>query len=187
MKDVTQIEIPLSRLQMILLLIGALSLTILGLLLIFFEPESINHSSRHSWIMRPIPRFLAGLFFVIFFGFTLIMMMIRLFNKNPGLIINEKGIYDNSSAFALGFIPWKDIKDIKIVNINNGKFILIVLRNPIDYLNKTTQWLKLRVLKMNYRYHGTPICLSANSLQIEATNLYSLLAEKRKEYKVQSY
>ncbi len=184
-KDSTQIEIPLSKLKMTLLLVGTFAFTLLGFFLIFLDPESINYSSRHSWIMRPIPRFLAGLFFVIFFGFTLIMMMIRLFNKNPGLIINEKGIYDNSSAFALGFIPWKDIKDIKIVNINNGKFILIVVRNPTEYLNKTTQWLKLRVLKMNYRYHGTPICLSANSLQMEATNLCSLLGEKRNEYKVQ--
>ncbi|MCD1115278.1 hypothetical protein LO744_00100 [Chryseobacterium sp. C-17] len=112
------------------------------------------------------------------------MMIIRLFNKNPGLIINEKGIYDNSSALAVGFIPWKDIIDIKIVDINNGKIILIVLRNPIDYLNKTSHWLKFRTGKMNYNSNGTPVCLFANYLQIEATNLYSLLTEKRKEYKV---
>lgn len=183
-KDPTQIEIPLSKLKMTLLLMGVLALTLLGLFLIFLDPESINFSSRHSWIMRPIPRFIAALICIIFFGFTSIMMIIRLFNKNPGLIINEKGIYDNSTALALGFIPWKDIKDIKIVNINNGKFILIVLRNPIEYLNKTTQWIKLRGIKMNYKYHGTPICFSANSLKIKTINLYSLLAEKRKEYKI---
>ncbi|MEG1590320.1 STM3941 family protein [Chryseobacterium sp.] len=182
-KDTSQIKIPLSRFKMILLLLFTLSLTTLGLFLIFFEPESINYSSRHSWIMRPFPRFLTGVVFVVFFGFALIIMVIRLFNKNPGLIINEKGIYDNSTAVALGFIPWKDIKDIKIVNINNGTFILIVLRNPIAYINKTTQWLKLRGLKMNYRFHGTPISISANSLQIEVTILYNLLIEKRKEYK----
>lgn len=139
-KEITQIEIPLSKFKIILLLLFSLSLTVLGLLLIFFEPESIDYSARHSCIMRPVPRFLVGLFFVVFFDFALI----RLFNKNPGLIINEKGIYDNSRARALGFIPWKDIIDIKIVDINNGKIILIVLRNPIDYLNKTSHWLKFR-------------------------------------------
>lgn len=182
-KDIEQSEIPLSKFKMTLLLLLSISLTIFGLFLLFLEPESINYSSRHSWIMRPFPRFIAGLVCFVFFGFALIIMVIRLFNKNPGLIINEKGIYDNSNVLALGFIPWKDIKHIKIVKINNGEFILIILRNPKEYLNKTTQWLKLRGLKMNYRYHGTPICLSANSLQIDITNLYDLLMQKREEYK----
>ncbi|CAD7804790.1 hypothetical protein CHRY9390_01274 [Chryseobacterium aquaeductus] len=176
-KDIVPVVIPLSRMKMTLLFLGAVAIGVLGLILLIYEPESINHSNRFSWIMKPVPRFLAGFFCVMFSGFSAITMLFRLFNKKPGLIINEKGIYDNSTAVALGFISWKDITEVKKITVNHSSFILIVVRNPIDYLNKTTQWLKLRALKMNFRYYDTPICISAHSLQIKFDELYKLLVD----------
>ncbi|OCK50459.1 hypothetical protein BA768_04700 [Chryseobacterium sp. CBo1] len=178
-----QIEIPLSKVKIGLLCLGALLFVALGLLLIIYEPQSINYSNRHSWIMRPFFRFLAGLLFVIFFGFALVILFIRLFNKNPGLIINEKGIIDNTSIFGLGFIPWKDIRDIKIVKINNGNFILVLLKNPSYYINSTIHWLKRKSLKTSFKYHNTPLCMSANSLAINFDELYQLLINSKKEFK----
>jgi len=182
-RKIVPVEISLSRIKMMLLFIGAVLFVILGLILIIYQPESINHSNRYSWIMKPIPRFFAGFVCVIFFGFAAITMLFRLFTKNPGLIINEKGIYDNSSALALGFIPWKDIREVKKITVNQNRFILIVVNNPIDYLNKTTQWLKLRGLKMNFRYYDTPICISANSLQIKFDELYKLLGDNVNQFR----
>ncbi|KUJ51614.1 hypothetical protein AR685_08165 [Chryseobacterium sp. JAH] len=177
------VVIPLSRIKMTLLFLGAVLFVVLGLILIIYEPEPTNHSNRYAWIVKPFPRFLAGFVCVVFFGFAAITMLFRLSNKKPGLIINEKGINDNSSALALGFIPWKDIKEVKMVNVNQNKFILVIVQNPIDYLNKTTQWLKLRGLKLNFRYYETPICISANSLQINFDDLYKLLVDNAKQFK----
>ncbi|MCI3938893.1 hypothetical protein MQX03_16960 [Chryseobacterium aahli] len=182
-KKIVPVVIPLSKMKMTLLFIGAVLFVVLGLILIIYEPESINHSSRYAWVMKPFPRFLAGFVCVVFFGLAAITMLFRLFNKKPGLIINEKGINDNSSALALGFIPWKDIREVKMVTVNQNKFILIIVWNPIDYLNKTTQWLKLRGLKLNFRYYETPICISANSLQIKFDELYTLLVDNVNQFK----
>lgn len=182
-KKIVPVVIPLSKMKMMMLFIGAVLFVVLGLILIIYEPESINHSNRYAWIMKPFPRFLAGFVCVVFFGLAAITMLFRLFNKKPGLIINEKGINDNSSALALGFIPWKDIREVKIVTVNQNKFILIIVRNPIDYLNKTTQWLKFRGLKLNFRYYETPICISANSLQIKFDELYTLLVDNANQFK----
>jgi hypothetical protein len=179
-----QIEIPLSKLKMILLFIGAFLLVALGLyLIIFVEPESINYSSRHSWIMRPVPRFIAGLVCIIFFGFIGVTIFIKLFDRKPGIVINEKGIYDNSSGLSAGMISWSDIITINTVTVNKQKFLLIVVKNPKAYLKKTDNFLKYRAKKMNYKYYGTPICISANSLQIKFDELYKLLVEKMKEFK----
>ncbi|MGI9651191.1 STM3941 family protein [Chryseobacterium sp. RLHN22] len=163
--------------------LGALLFVALGLLLIIYEPESIDYSHRRSWIMRPIPRVLSGILFVIFFGFLAVILFVRLFNNNPGLIINEKGIIDNTSIFGLGFIPWKDIRDIKTVKINNGNFILVLLKNPSYYINSTTHWLKRKSLKTNFKYHNTPLCMSANFLAINFDELYQLLVNNMKKFK----
>ena len=178
-----QIEIPLSKIKMGLLCLGVLMLVALGLFLIIHEPQSINYSNRRSWIMKPLPRIFCGILLVIFFGFAAITLFIRLFNKNPGLIINEKGIIDNSSFAGLGFIPWKDIKDIKKVKVNNGDFILVLLKNPSYYINSTAYWLKRRLLKTNFKYHNTPLCTSANSLEINFDELCQLLVDNMKKFK----
>lgn len=178
-----QIEIPLSKVKMVLLLIGALLFVALGLILIIYEPESINQSNRYAWIMNPFPRFLMGFVCVTFFGFAAITMFFRLFNKKTGLIINERGIYDNSSATALGFILWEDVKEVKMVTVNQSKFILVIVQNPAHYLTKTTNWIKMRGLKINFKYYNTPICISANSLQITADQLYKLLSDNLKQFK----
>ncbi|MGD1318843.1 STM3941 family protein [Chryseobacterium sp. 2R14A] len=181
--DVQQIEIPLSKIKIALLCLGALLFVALGLLLIIYQPESINYSNRHSWIMRPVPRVLSGILLVVFFGFAEIIFFIRLFNINPGLIINEKGIIDNTSIFGLGFIPWKDIRDIKTVKINNGNFILVLLKNPSYYITSTSHWLKRKSLKTSFKYHNTPLCMSANSLAINFDELYRLLVNNMKKFK----
>ncbi|MFY1045394.1 STM3941 family protein [Chryseobacterium sp. GP-SGM7] len=181
--ELQQIEIQLSKIKMGLLFLSALLLVALGVLLVVCEPESINYSNRFSWIMRPVPRVLSGLLFVILFGFLGVILLIRLFNRNPGITINEKGIIDNTSFFGLGFIPWKDIKDIKTVRINNGDFILILLKNPSDYINSTTYWLKRKLLKTNFKYHYTPLCMSVNSLEINFNELHKLLVNNMEKFK----
>lgn len=178
-----QIEIPLSKIKMGLLCFAGVIFVALGLFLIVHEPKSINYSNRFSWIMRPIPRVLSGILFVIFFGFAATILFIRLFTKNQGLLINEKGIIDNSSFAGLGFIPWKDVKDIKTIKVNSGNFIIVLLNNPSYYINSTTHYLKRRLLKNNFNYYETPILISANSLKINHKKLYELLLSEMKHHK----
>lgn len=178
-----QLEIPLSRIKMTLLFLGALVFVILGLWLIFgFHESSLHSYSRYSYVKNPVFRFSIGIC-VIFFGLCAVNIFIKLLDKKPGLIINEKGIVDNSNFVGLDFIPWKDIKDIKKIKVNNGNFILVLLKNPSHYINSTTHWLKRKSLRTNFKYHNTPICMSANSLPINFDELYQLLVNNMKKFK----
>src|SRR5690606_21112602 len=68
-----------------------------------------------------------GIVAIIFFGMTGVFGFIKLFDTNPGLIINHEGIYDNSTAIGGKLIYWKDIKcyDLSIVNRNSFLQFLI--------------------------------------------------------------
>lgn len=176
-----QIEIPLSKVKMTLLFIGALGFVAIGLWFMISPPES--HSNRRILLSNPIFLFFIGAISVLFFGVCALFICKKLFDKKPGLIINEKGITDNSSALSLGLVLWVDIEGIKTVSANNQKFIILTLNNPQDYLGKVRNSLKAKSLKVNYKWYGSPICISANSLQINHQELHKLLLDKMAEFK----
>lgn len=128
-----------------------MTLLFLGLWLVFGSFES--HSgpySRYSYVKEPIFRFPAGLFCVFFCGIISVLIFIKLFDSKPGLIINEKGIIDNSSGLSAGLVLWFDIENLIVVKVNNQKFIMVILRNPQYYLNKITNRMKRKGMEINY-------------------------------------
>jgi hypothetical protein len=61
--------------------------------------------------------FLAGCIAIVFFGFVGFLLLKKLIDNTPGLIISENGITDNSSGVPAGFIPWSDIVALAIERI----------------------------------------------------------------------
>lgn len=173
-----QIEIPLSKKKMILSLLGSIVFVILGLWLLINPPKIDD-----PIIGNPTVIFIAGLASVIFFGLIAVIAIRKLSDKKAGLIINKQGITDNSSGVSAGLIPWSDIQEIKVSQVLNQKFLMFIVRNPQEYLDKVSNPLKRKAMEINYKSYGSPISISANSLQTNFDNLYSLLREKMKEYK----
>lgn len=102
---------------------------------------------------------------MLFFGLVCVVVIRKLVDNRPGLIIHRQGIVDNSSGVSAGLIPWGDIEDIEISQVMNQKFIMIIVNNPEFYLNKVNNPLKKNAIKMNYLSYGSPISISSNSLQ----------------------
>lgn len=102
--------------------------------------------------------------------------------KGPGLIINAQGITENASTEMVGFVPWTDIIGFKDAHELNQKYIGVIVKNPNDYLKKTT-WFKRRTMWSNYKLKGTVINIPLNRLQISYEELKLLLDQKLKEYK----
>lgn len=177
-----QIEIPLSKVKITLLFFGALAFVALGLGFMISPPE-INHSNRRAAFLNPVFLFFIGAISVLFFGFCAVFTFRKLLDKNPGIIINQKGFIDNSSGLSVGLVLWLDIQKIEIFTVNNQKFLMFILKNPQDYLNKATNKLKKKSMEINYKWYGSPICISANSLKTNTKDLHRLLTEKMKEYK----
>ena len=178
MTEEEQIEIPLSKTKMALTFLGSLVFVGLGLWFLINPPKS-NH-----WLFgNPTVIFIVGLASVIFFGLVAVTIFKKYTDKKPGLTINRQGITDNSSGVSAGLIPWTDIQEIKITQVMNQKFLMFMVRNPQDYLDKVTNPLKRNAMKMNYKTYGSPISISSNALQTNFYDLHKLLIKKMNEYK----
>lgn len=163
---------------MILTFLGSLVFVGLGLWLLT-NPPVIN-----LWLFGdPRVIFMAGLASVIFFGLISVTVFRKISDKKPGLIINRQGITDNSSGVSAGQILWTDIKEIIILEEVNQKILVIIVKNPDDYLKKVSNPLKWILMKMTHGSYGSPISISSNALQTNLDDLYKLLMKKMNQYK----
>ena len=178
MNHTEQIEIPLSKKKMLLTLFGAIVFVGLG---IWFLINS--HKISNPIFGNPTLIFIVGVASILFFGLVAVTIFRKFSDNKAGLIISKEGITDNSSGVSAGQIPWTDIQEIKVSQVMSQKFLMLIVRNPQDYLDKVTNPLKRNAMKMNYKTYGSPISISSNALQTDFDNLYKLLVEKMKEYK----
>ena len=121
-----QIEIPLSKKKMLLTLFGAIIFVGLGLWFLINPPKISNLIFGNPTLI-----FIVGLASIIFFGLVAITIFRKFSDKKPGLIINRKGITDNSSGVSAGLIPWTDIKEIKISQVMSQKFLMFIVPSPV--------------------------------------------------------
>jgi hypothetical protein len=95
----------------------------------------------------------------------------------PGLTIDERGITDHSSIASVGFIPWSDIISVKEdVNIFKQKLIIVVVRNPHEYINKTSVMRESR--KAQYKQFESPIVIATKNLEYSPQDLVSVLENR---------
>ena len=180
MTQIEQIEIPLSKKKMWLYFFLAIMFIAMGILAL------INPSYFVSlFFPNPTVIFISGLASVLFFGLGSVIMFRKLSDKKAGLIINKQGIIDNSSGgVSAGLVLWSDIEEIKISSIMSQKFLIIMVKNPRDYIAKVKNPLKRKSMEANYKMTGSPISISDNILQSNFDNLCKLLIEKMNEYKL---
>src|SRR6185312_3893346 len=152
-----KIIIPLSKRKIILLTIVAFIFTAAPLwILIDTDSEQIK---------------LAMIVGVLFFGICGIYALVKLFDKNPGLIITPDGLIDNAS----GLIKWEDITELEILNMQyNIRFLLIFVKNPEFYLNKMSVPKKI-FAQLNYKKYGTPLSISSLALQCNFDKLVEII------------
>lgn len=166
----TKIEIPLSKFKMVVLLLGSLLFVALGILMLLNAEDMQTKTFGPGWIMG------FGLLGILFFGTITVSVARKLFSKKAGLIIDSKGIYDNSSGISAGFIPWEDISGIRTIQVMTTKFLLIDVKEPHMYLTKV-RGLKLQAMKANYKKYDTPVSISSAALKYNFKKLEQLLME----------
>ena len=173
-----QIIIPLSKKKMFLTLLGSIVFVGVGLWFLTSPPETIHWLYGNSNFI-----FGLGLISAIFFGIIAVSMIQKISEKKAGLVINKQGVTDNSSALSIGFIPWADVQQIKVLKVMSERFLLFILNNPQDYLKKVKNPIRRNTMKINQKLYGSPFSISSNLLQINFDELKELLQKKRNEYK----
>ena len=171
-----RIEIPLSKTKIFLLLAGSVVFVVIGLLFAIEPDRFVTPILRSPGVVR-----IAGIAAVLFFGATGIYGARKIFDKTPGLIIDEKGIFDNSNATSIGLIPWSEITAINTAQVMSTKFLLIFTRDPELVMQKVTG-IKRKLMASNWKMFGTPISITSTALKYDFEKLEVLLRKKLQEY-----
>jgi len=168
-----QIEIPLSKKRIFLMLLGALVFFAIGLWFVISPPTISN-----SYWGNPTKLAIVGYASIVFFGLCAFYLIRKLPDNKPGLIIDQTGLTDNSSGVTAGEILWSDIQGISVMEIHRQKLIMFHVKNPQDYIDKQKSSFKRKMMQMNYKMYGTPLGITSNGLRISFDELLSTLKDK---------
>jgi len=168
-----KIEIPLSKGKLTKGLIASIIFVLIGLWLLIYHPTTSNPIFNN-----PLVKYGAAITSILFFGFAIFYFSFKLTDKNPGIVIDDNGILDNSSAVAVGFIPWATIKQFATAKVMKQEFLIIVVDNPELYINQQTNLFKKKGMQYNLNNYGSPLAISANGLKCNLTELTSILERK---------
>ena len=163
--------INLSKTKLIFLLVGSLAFVALGAWI--FTADNQNTELLPKLASMTLAQGI-GLFTILFFGVCTLFAIKKLFDNKPGLVINPEGIIDNSSGSSLGFIPWDDVIGVDQYQIERQKFVSILVSDPHKYAERGNS-LQRMAHRANINLCGTPIVISANSLQVNHEQLLKLI------------
>lgn len=173
-----QKEIKLSQNKIAFTIIGSLCFVIAGVYLIV-SPEKLQSTKFENLYFIQI----AGGLSILFFGFIFVTIIKKvIIDRNVGLTINEMGIIDNSNYTGLGLIKWEDIRSIGNSGVRSTQLLLINLKDPEVYIDKEPSKLKRKMLRMNYKFLGTPITISSNFINCEFYELEAWIRHAFAEY-----
>lgn len=175
-----EIKIPISNKKMTLIVLGALAFVLIGIWFVV-NPESLSTSTRNR---NPYFIQVIGSLSIVFFGLCLIIMIIQLLDKKfKGIIINEKGIYENSSILNIGLIKWNDIKGFKIVEVQKSKTIIILTDKPKKYIDNAKSKTSRKFMELGWKMNGSPLYINPIPLKIKSLELEKILNEYFEYYK----
>lgn len=112
-----------------------------------------------------------GVVCMLFFSACLIFFIRKLFDRSPGLIIDNEGIYDNSSYVAGGLIRWEDIRNIEMYQLAGQAMIGIQLNDPDAYLQQQKGF-KQRLNQINQGMVQAPVNIAQSALRMPLSEIY---------------
>ena len=182
MNSTDETIIELSKMKLVLLILGSCAFVAAGGWLLSFDTEEIQYGRSFGFFYNnPLIVYGLGLAAILFFGFSGLYSLKKVFDKKPGLILNSSGIVDNASAVAAGFIPWSDVTGSGIYEIQKQKMLIIGVRDPQKYLDRGGA-LSRAFNKANAGMSGSPVAISSVALKIEFSELVSLFNRYHHKY-----
>lgn len=183
MSETQNITVAFSKVKLLLLFTAGCGFVVGGYYMFNQSPDEI--ALQHS-NFSPLFIHCVGAASVIFFGLCIIPVLCKLFDDQPGLVLNNRGLTENSNIFSVGFIPWSDIVDVEVHQISSSsRIIYILLSNPEKYVAACAP-IKRVMLRLSEKIGPSPVAISSNALKISFNDLLSLLQSRIKEYRTGS-
>ena len=170
-----KIEIPLSKTKLLFGIAGSILFIVLGFYL-------FNTIAEQQTRFNPMFVKITGLAGILFFCGTGIYGIKKIFDDSVGLIIDEKGIIDNTNASSIGLIKWADIIEIRTEQVMSTKFLLIFTKNPNGILEKVSG-MKHKLMAGNMKMYGTPLSITSTTLKYNFEDLEKLLKDRLNEHR----
>ncbi|MDT7515316.1 STM3941 family protein [Rhodoferax mekongensis] len=148
-----------SRSRVFLILFGSVTFVAAGALMLLLPLNEIGITGK-----------IVALLGVAFFGKTGLFAITRLISNKPALAIDSGGITDHASALSVGFIPWSDIIGAGICTFQKQKFLGISLRNPEEYLAKTSAFKRI-LMKTNSSWVGYVVVIPQVTISMPVEDL----------------
>ena len=122
------------------------------------------------------------------FGF--ISFTVKIFTKNPAIVIAENGLRDNTSVIAIGFVPWSAMasitaKEIQVSAFSKQKFISITVKNPDEFLQKQRNPFARKMMQLNNKHYQSLISISCNGVQNSFDEVYQTITSFFDAYQLQ--
>lgn len=183
MPDIVRTEIALSKSKLTKLLLFCILFLGAGLWMLIAQPQTSNVVFN-----SPVVRNGAGILGVVMGLFGIYFFSKKLLDRQPGLIIDEDGLTDNTSAFTFGHIPWADVSEVceRVVQASAAskqRFVTIRLKDPAPYILREPNAMKRKLLQLNAKNYGSPVHVSANNLQIKHADLLALITTAFKHWR----
>lgn len=154
----SEVIVPVSKKKLIFATLGSLSFCVLGVLMLR-EPH------QTGW------KTVTAVAALIFFGFSLVVLLVRLFDSRPGVIISSEGFQQYGSFGNLGFIPWEEVDGIDRMQVQRQRLVRVRLKDPERFISQFSG-LKKRLLKANHRMYGSPVHVSPVNLSLSFEDLW---------------
>ena len=118
---------------------------------------------------------------VLTFGWFGIAWVVLLLRTGPGLVVDDRGFDDNSSAVAVGRVLWADVIMVSERSFGWTSFVVVKVREPTVYLARLGRLARLAGA-VNRRLVGSPVTVGSVGLKTSFANLSMLLHEGFERY-----
>jgi hypothetical protein len=172
MKMKEQIIIPTSKKFISLALLGSVLFTVGGMYMFNAEP-----SEKYSSIDL---RF-RGFSTMAFFGLAGLYCLIKLFDNKPGLIIDENGIWNNSSIISNHTIKWNELSGAGLTKFGREKIIFLYFKDNKSFIIKFNL-IERFIMRLNLLLCDSPIGISTRSLKYDIKKL-----EQQIQYRIKNW
>lgn len=165
-------EIPLGKAKVFVVLLIGITFLALGWWLFQLDNVEIAAHSRHD---SPLFVHGMGVASMLLGGLGCFAAVRKLVDRAPGLVLDARGLTDNFSAVAAGFVPWADITGYEIRQVQRQRVLYILLDAPERHIARMPP-IRRVLLRANMRFAPSPVGIASSGLAIGFDELVVLVA-----------
>jgi hypothetical protein len=174
--------IGLNKLKIALLVLGSCAFVAAGVWFLYVDAATVRTARSYRFLGNNTSAVRAfGVLAVGFFGLCALYGARKIFDRRPGLVFNSAGIVDNASPVSPVFIPWSEVVGSGVLRIQDERLLVVVVADPQKYVGRGGA-LKRTLNKANHKMAGSPITISAHTLNVPFPELVSLFNRYLQKY-----